>query len=183
MCLPRASDASSNAEKAFLGKIIEVCSVSYDYKRTIKGLSELGIKPWRVYTFSSANTTEQTYNGTSNPTFVGKFCFAELPGSDVVYEVIQPVSGPNVFQGFLDKHGEGIHHTAWDMNNVRPFSKRIELMESKGFKCVQSGNFANGNHFAFFETEEATGTCFETIDFEDGFELPEPEEWYPEKPQ
>ncbi len=183
MCLPDRATSAAGTDKTFLGKIIEVCSVTNDYKRTIKGLSQLGIKPWRVYTFSSANTSEQTFKGSPNPSFVGKFCFAELPGSDVVYEVIQPVSGPNIFQEFLDKHDEGIHHTAWDMNDIRPFSKRIEMMESKGFKCVQSGNFAKGNRFAFFETEEPTGTCFETIDFEDGFELPEPDEWYPEKPQ
>ena len=137
MCLPEGSKPISQVDKTFLGKVIEVCSVTDDYKRTIEGRSQLGIKSWRVYTLSSTNTTEQTFNRSPNSSFVGKFCFAELPGSDVIYEVIQLVSGPNTFHEFLDKHGEGIHHTAWDLNNVQPFSKRVDMMESKGFKCAR----------------------------------------------
>ncbi len=35
------------------------------------------------------------------------------------------------------------------------------------------------NHFAFFETEKETGTCFETIAWDDDWILPEPDEWFP----
>ena len=66
-------------------------------------------------------------------------CFAEA--DNLVWELISPLEGPNIFQKFLDEHGtctstllcccaasrydvppvgEGIHHTAWDCNNV-PF--------------------------------------------------------------
>lgn len=35
------------------------------------------------------------------------------------------------------------------------------------------------NHFAFFETEDATTTCFETYEFPPDWDYPEPEAWFP----
>ena len=42
--------------------------------------------------------------------------------------------------------------------------------------------FHGRNAFAFFGTEAATGTTFETYDIPDDFVWPEPEEWYPGPP-
>ena len=95
----------------------------------------------------------------------------------MVYEVIQPVSGATIFQEFLEQHGEGIHHIAYDCNGV-PFEERIKGFKEKGFEMVQGGNWG-GNRFAFFETEATTGTCFETYHFPEGFEFPEPDEIFP----
>jgi methylmalonyl-CoA/ethylmalonyl-CoA epimerase len=35
------------------------------------------------------------------------------------------------------------------------------------------------NHFAFFETESETGTCFETYEFPGDWEYLDSEEWFP----
>ena len=144
------------------------------------GLNELGIGPWRVYTFSPENTTEQTYRGQPS-LFTIRVCFAQLsPG--VVYEVIQPVSGPTIFSDWLNKHNNepGIHHVAYDFHGI-PFKERVEKMTGKGVDMSQSGSWMGRNHFAFFETESATGTCFETYEFPDDWVDPEPDEWFPER--
>ncbi|KAK9838598.1 hypothetical protein WJX84_004354 [Apatococcus fuscideae] len=44
----------------FLGNLIEVCMVTKDPERTMAGLWRLGIGPWRAYTFTPENTTNQT---------------------------------------------------------------------------------------------------------------------------
>lgn len=165
--------------KSFLGNPMEICIVTADHKRTIRGLHELGIGPWRVYTFSPANTTNQTYRGQASA-FELRVCFAELSDS-MVYEVIQPVSGANIFQEFLAQHGEGIHHIAYDMHG-KPFAERVDEFEKRGFKMVQGGSWMGKNHFAFFETEGATGTCFETYEFPSDWDYPEPDEWFPSRP-
>lgn len=95
----------------------------------------------------------------------------------MVYEVIQPVSGPTIFQDFLDKQGEGVHHIAYDCNNI-PMADRIKMFKERGLDLAQGGSWRGDNAFAFFESEE-TGTCFETISFEDGWDYPEPDEWFP----
>lgn len=38
--------------------------------------------------------------------------------STMIYEVVEPVSGPMVFQEFLDKQSEGILYIASDCNGV-----------------------------------------------------------------
>ena len=55
---------------------------------------------------------------------------------------------------------------------------RLEGFRKRGFEAVQSGDWRGENRFAFFESE-AAGTCFETIAFVEGWEYPEPEEWFP----
>lgn len=176
---------------------MEICVVTPDHKRTIAGLNDLGIGPWRIYKFTPENTTNQTYNGKPSP-FTLIVCFAEFSSSsasdgskgnngspsNMVYEVIQPVSGPNIFQDFLDEKGEGVHHIAYDCDDA-PFEQRVKEFEARGFKLAQGGSWMGRNHFAFFieDKEDRTGTCFETYEFPSDWEYPEPEEWYPSKPE
>jgi methylmalonyl-CoA/ethylmalonyl-CoA epimerase len=164
----------SGFDRGFLGNMIEVCFVTGDHRRTMAGLAALGIGPWRVYTFSPETVSEQTYMG-EPAAYRIRVCFAEI--GNMVYEIMQPLDGPTIFREFLDVHGEGIHHIAFDCNGI-PWGKRMSGFAERGFRNVQSGVFADGNRFAFFATEAAT-TILETIHFPDGFVLPEPEEWYP----
>ena len=159
----------------FLGNIIEIAVVTRDHRRAMEGLWRLGIGPWRVHTFDPGNTADQTYRGVPAP-FVLKVCFAEHGGT--TWEIIEPVSGPTIFAEFLDRHGEGLHHVAYDCRGV-PFEDRIAGFERRGFALVQSGTWGGGTRFAFFETDDAATTCLETIAFDDGWIEPAPEAWYP----
>lgn len=162
------------APDAFLGKAIEIAIVTRDVRRTMAGLSRTGIGPWRTYTFSPENTTNQTYRGEASP-FTMRVCFAQTGG--LVWELMQPISGQTIFADFLDRHGEGIHHVAFDCNNI-PFAERIVEFERRGFQLSQSGSWMGVNHFAFFETEGATTTCIETYAFPDDWVYPEPDMSY-----
>lgn len=159
----------------FLGNVVEIAMVTRDHKRTMAGLTKLGIGPWRVYTFGPENTQNQTYRG-KPAEFRLKVCFAQ--SGNTVWELMEPISGPTIFAEYLEKYGEGIQHVAYDFNNI-PFEDRIAEMERRGFRVAQSGSWLGTNHFAFFETEEETGTCFETYAFPSDWEYPEPDEWYP----
>lgn len=149
-----------------------------NHERTLTALANLGIGPWRIYTCSPSDTQEQTYRGQNSP-FTLRFCYAELPGG-MVYEVIEPISGPNIFSEFLEEKGEGIHHLAYDCNGI-PWEERVKGFEARGMPMAQGGSWRGENRFAFFECKEAA-TCFETISFEEGFDYPEPERWFPKKP-
>ena len=157
------------APDTFLGKAIEVAIVTRDVTRTMAGLSRTGIGPWQTYTFSPENTTDQTYHGEASP-FTTRVCFAQI--GDLVWELIQPVSGRTIFADFLDRHGEGIHHVAFDCNGL-PFAERVAEFQRRGFHLSQGGSWMGQNHFAFFETTDATTTCIETYSFPDGWTYPE----------
>lgn len=156
------------APDPFLGKVVEIAIVTRDVRRTMAGLSRTGIGPWRTYTFDPGNTTDQTYHGEPSP-FTMRVCFAEMGG--VAWELIQPVSGHTIFADFLDRHGEGLHHVAFDCNGL-PFPERIAGFERRGFRMSQGGSWMGRNRFAFFETEDATTTCLETYVFPDDWRFP-----------
>lgn len=163
---------------SFLGQIVEVCIVTEDYRRTIAGLVRLGVGPFRVYTFDDETLAAPTYR-TESSRFSLKVCFAQNNG--LTWEIMQPLSGRTIMREFLDAHGEGIHHVAFDCDGI-PWAKRIADFAARGFGVTQSGRWLDKNSFAFFDTEGATATCFETYHFPDDFEFPEPEEWYPGRP-
>ena len=163
---------------SFLGRPIEVCFVTADHRRTMEGLVRLGIGPWRIHTFDSTTLTDAAYHGEAAD-FAIKVCFAEVGG--LAIEIMQPLHGPSIFQEHLDRHGEGVHHLAFDVEN-RPWDERLEAFAERGFAVTQSGRFNERNAFAFFDTEAATGTTFETYDIPPGYVWPEPEAWFPGPP-
>jgi methylmalonyl-CoA/ethylmalonyl-CoA epimerase len=170
--------SESRLSNSFLGNLIEVCVVTRDYRRTMEGLARLGIGPWRVYTFSPETVTEQRYKGQPAEYSI-KVCFAQA--EDVVWEIMQPLQGPSIFAEFLAEQGEGIHHVAVDCGEMA-WDERIAEFEARGFECVQSGRWMDQNSFAFFSTQGAASTVFETYFFPPDFVFPEPEEWYPGPP-
>jgi glyoxalase/bleomycin resistance protein/dioxygenase superfamily protein len=170
--------SATELSNSFLGSLIEICFVTADYRRTMEGLVRLGIGPWRVYTFDSTTVTDRTYHGGAAD-YAIKVCFADI--GDMAVEIMQPLYGPSIFQEFLDQHGEGIQHIAFDCEQ-RPWDKRTDQFVGRGFPLVQSGSFMGQNAFGFFGTESATGTTFETYSIPAGFVWPNPEEWYPGPP-
>lgn len=124
-----------------------------------------------------------------------RVAFAEQNG--MIWEVMQPVSGPSLMREFLDRtDGKGgIHHVAFDCTEGRGSSGRLvgekaraearrrrEEFERRGFPLVQSGLWQGqkgGCEFMFFDTEGAVGTCFESYVFSDDWEEPDDVEHFP----
>ena len=165
-------------DNAFLGRIMEICIVTEDHRRTMAGLVRLGIGPFRVYTFDDETLAAPAYRGERSP-FSLIVCFANNNG--LTWEVMQPLSGRTIMREHLDRHGEGIHHVAFDCDGA-PWDDRIAAFRERGFGVTQSGRWLDQNRFSFFDTEAATTTCFETYHFPDDFEFPDPQEWYPGPP-
>jgi hypothetical protein len=163
--------------EAFLGEAIQICTVTRDYRKAIAGFLELGIGPWRVYTFGPETVSEMTYRGRPSP-HVMKVCLAMLGRME--WEIIQPVAGPSIYDDFLARHGEGAHHIAVRCAGAS-WAGKVAGFEARGFPVVQSGSWLSCMPYAYFDTEAATGTIFEIFDEPPDFTLPEPEEWWPAK--
>lgn len=181
----------------FLGQPIEICIVTPSLKDTLTGLVELGIGPFKIYHFSPKTVTEQTIGG-QPAAFEIQVAFATQ--GKMIWEVMQPVSGPTVMQQFLDStNGKGgIHHVAFDCADgheraeadtpligeaarTEAVRRRTEF-ERRGFGLLQSGVWHGKKgtcEFMFFDTEGAVNTCFETFVFSDDWEDPEDVESFP----
>lgn len=163
---------------SFLGSNMQICVVTRDFRRTLEGLTRAGIGPWRIYTFSPQTMTEITYRG--RPSQHSMKLGLAFSGS-MLWEIVQPLTGPSIYEEFLEKHGEGIHHVAFDCNHI-PWADQIKAFEARGFKMIQSGLWQGKYPHAYFETEGDTTTTFEIYQVPEGFVWPEPEEWYPAAP-
>ncbi|MGD9536290.1 MAG: VOC family protein [Alphaproteobacteria bacterium] len=163
---------------SFLGDNIQICVVTRDFHRTMEGLVRTGIGPWKVFTFSPETVTEMTYRG--KPARYSMRLGLTYSGS-MMWEIVQPLTGPNIYEEFLERHGEGIHHVAFGCNGI-PWQDRLKAFADHGYQMIQSGKWLGKASYAYFETEGDTTTTFEIFDWPPDFVPPEPEEWYPAKP-
>jgi hypothetical protein len=168
-----ANNATKSAKASpFLGNVVEICIVSSSCERTIAGLETLGIGPFQKFEFNSRTVSHRQYRGQPSDF---ELVVAFATHGNMVWEIMQPVAGPSIMRDFLDTHGEGIHHVAFDCHHV-PHQQRKEEFERRGYQLVQSGIWHGKKgtcEFMFFDTEGAIGTCFESYTFSDDWEDPE----------
>jgi len=81
---------------------------------------------------------------------------------NIELEFIQPEEGNNVWSEYLHKHGEGIHHIAF---NVKDIPSIADALQRSGYSIIQYGEFEGGK-FAYFDTEDAIKTAIELLEFD-----------------
>lgn len=159
-----------------IGSIDQVAVVVRDLDASMERyVNQFGIGPWSVYTFSPDWVQQMTFRGQEQG-YVMKLALAQV--GDMMYDLIEPVQGPNTYEEFLNERGEGLHHLGYFVDDI---DVAIEQMERAGYKVLQSGRSMGTNNdggYAYFETENALGHIVEAIELP--AELPPPERTYPE---
>jgi methylmalonyl-CoA/ethylmalonyl-CoA epimerase len=162
-----------------LGDMVQVCLVSRDCQRTMDGLLRLGIGPWRLHSHNPNTLSETRYRGAEH-NFSCKMCYAHA--GNMMWEVVQPTGGTGIFDEFLERYGEGVHHFGFNIRG-RSFSEAIAEFARRGFTVAQSGRAFNGQvGYAFIDGFEQFGVYFEIWDHPPGGIHPEPDSWYPAPP-
>ncbi|KAF7195043.1 hypothetical protein HII31_03717 [Pseudocercospora fuligena] len=187
-------------ETPFLGNAIEICIVTPNLKSTLEGLVRLGIGPFKIFKFTPETVTNQMIHG-KPASFSIDVAFAEQ--KNMVWEVMQPISGPTLMQKYLeDTNGKGgIQHVSFDCKKAErgegkgdlvgeaarlEAKRRKDEFEKRGFPLAQSGVWHGKRgtcEFMFFDTVGAVNTCFESYVFSDDWEDPHDVEWFPERPE
>jgi len=160
---------------SFLGDSKQICVVTRDLQRTMEGLVRAGIGPWSVYTFGPDTCEDLMYRG--RPAKYSMRLALAYSGS-MMWEIVQPLTGPNIYEEFLEKHGEGVHHVAFTLNGIS-WEEQLAAFEAHGYPLIQSGAFQGKVRYAYFETEDDTTTTFEIFEVPEDFVFPEPELVYP----
>ena len=136
-------------------KIAQIAHVVKDIDEAMKKYHEiLGIGPWSVYTFAPPALRECTYMGKpSDATWVLALAWV----GDTQLELMQPLTGENVYTRFLAKKGEGIHHIKeW----VDDCAATIEEYRKRGINVIQSGKY-DEDEFYYLDTESELGILYE----------------------
>ena len=150
----------SEMEKSPFSNIDQVGVMVRDMDKAIEYFQSLGIGP-----FESLNLTVTdriVYGKPAND--VRNMARVAKMGS-VQFELLQPVSGESVQKEYLDKHGEGINHLAFFVDDI---DKEIARLEEKGFESISSGKFTEGGGFAYINTDKVGGIMFELIQWPPG---------------
>ena len=72
----------------------------------------------------------------------------------VQLQLVQPGKGESIYKDFLEKHGEGVFHLGFVVDDVDAAQARVEQI---GIRALSSGRRENGSGFTYFNTAEKAG--------------------------
>lgn len=82
---------------------------------------------------------------------------------NISIELLEPVGEPSTWQEFLDQHGEGVHHIAFE---VKGMDDRIIEMQERGADLVQQGRWTtySGGRYAYFDSNAQLAVMLELLE-------------------
>jgi methylmalonyl-CoA epimerase len=92
----------------------------------------------------------------------GDMKIAFIPVGEVNIELIEPMTEDGVIGKFIAKRGEGIHHIAYEVDDVVAV---LEGMKSQGLKLVDEAprKGAHGSEVAFLHPKSSLGVLTEVV--------------------
>lgn len=75
-----------------------------------------------------------------------KLAFFDM--GQVQIELIEPDENKSTWREFLDKHGEGVHHIAFQ---VKDMDEKIKALEKNNMSLIQKGDY-DGGRYAYIDT-------------------------------
>ena len=120
-----------------------------------------GIGPWHIYTYGKPLVKKMTIRGKESEykMKVGLSYFG-----DMRIELIEPLEGDTLYKEFVEKHGYGIQHLGFLVDNME---EAIKTAEEAGFKMIMDGSGFGPDgdgHYAYLDTESTIGITIELIE-------------------
>jgi len=105
----------------------------------------------------SADVTNIKYRGETTP---GRAKLAFIKMGQVTIELIEPIGGPSTWQEFLDTHGEGVHHLAFQVKGTQQV---VSFLNGKGVPMVQQGDY-KGGMYTYLDSAPQLGVILELLE-------------------
>ncbi len=140
-------------------KIVQFAFTAHDLTPGSAYWAKLGLG---AMSFNSGNLSEVQYWG--QPIDIQQN-FGWQRGRKIVYEWLQPVTRPNVFDDHMKKYGEGVHHIAM---NVADMEKGVAEWTAAGLKVASFGRWGardkpGSGRFTYVDTEPIGGVTTELL--------------------
>ena len=150
-----AEAAKPTLDLSIYGHVVQVGWVVKDVDSAVNYWEKIGLK--NIRRAGVMEFPDVTYNGKKTPISM-KMAFADIGGVQI--EWIQPVKGKSVYDDFLQKHGDGVHHLAFAVSSPEQMEEQIAYFKSKGVGVVQRGSWEGTKGkglFAYLDTAEKGG--------------------------
>ena len=122
--------------------ITQVGIIVKDIEKSKKKWAEfLGVPVPPLVNSGEYGITKTRYKGKGAPRAACTMAFFNV-GGNLQLELIQPNGEKSTWQEHLDRHGEGVHHVAFQ---VKGMDRIIEACGEAGLKCVQRGNYGDAS--------------------------------------
>jgi methylmalonyl-CoA/ethylmalonyl-CoA epimerase len=85
-----------------------------------------------------------------------------IPVGDSSIELLQDVSGSSAIKKYVEKNGEGIHHIAFEVDDIH---QAVEELKAKGIRLIDETPRpgAHGMHIAFMHPKGTHGILMELV--------------------
>ena len=144
------------------------CFIVRDLEATARRLSDsLGVGPWHVWTIQPA---EHKLHGQASPV---SFRIALATCGGGAFELVTPVSGRSAADEWLEKHGEGFHHTCLVYPSLEAVRAAKADLVREGRELVSEGSAGDVFEFGYFRFPEI-GSIVEVL-YLDPAKLPAPD--------
>lgn len=130
------------------GDLMQIGHVVKDLDKAMDVFSrDFGIGPFQVFAFTKERHIDPMVRGKpGDHTFI---CACAWSGG-VQYELMQPLTGRSIYNEFLEKRGEGLHHLKLYCEDME---KTVKDYKAKGYDVVQSGGI-DEDRYCYLDTEE-----------------------------
>jgi methylmalonyl-CoA/ethylmalonyl-CoA epimerase len=137
------------------GDICQVAHVVKDLNATMKYLWEaFGIGPWDIFYMAPPQLRESMVRGKpSDHTYLAACTTVGV----IQLELMQPLTGRSIYDEFLEKKGEGLHHIKLFFHDCQ---KALVEYKKKGVNVIQSGKIEE-DEFYYLDTEKNLGITYE----------------------
>ncbi|WP_339948065.1 VOC family protein [uncultured Albimonas sp.] len=153
----------------WIRSVLQTCVVVEDLDATIAEYWErAGIGPWYVWV---PKLTGMRIRGQEIP-YSMKLALAWTPDG-VMWEVIQPLTGPSIYREFLDRRREGLHHVLVDAGEGG-YDALIAQAEARGLPPMMEGTWA-GAQFAYLDGEGPLKMAIEVVRRPADYVRPDPD--------
>ena len=132
---------------------VQIAWVTHDLDATETALTGLlGVKKWVRLPEVHFAPDSCSYLGRPAD-FLASISLSYL--GDMQLELIQPVSGENVYSDFLRDAGPGLHHICMEAESPEQFDAALAEATDRGAPVVQRGVMPGGIQFAYVSAPQA----------------------------
>lgn len=139
-------------------KVTQVGIIVRDIEAAARAWSEILGQPMpEIQVTGPVEATQAEYQGESTSARA-KLAFFHLGQVDL--ELIEPVGGPSTWKDQLDRHGNSLHHIAFEVKGMK---EKVAYLDSQGLPLVQRGEYTGGR-YAYVDGAAQLGSVLELLE-------------------
>lgn len=138
--------------------ITQIGIIVKDIEKTSQAYADfLGVEQPPANWTDTVDKAETEYNGEPSPARA-KLAFFDM--GSLQLELIEPDEHPSTWREHLDGHGEGVHHIAFVVEDMKGTVKK---MKANGMPLIQKGEYTGGR-YAYMDTKDDLKVLLELLE-------------------